>query len=272
MSIQHDLLLGMLSLSLLAGCTASEVIDGGAGGGGGAAECSIPAMDRITWSLSAADGTTFSSEDPAGEAGDPPTQRSIEGRIVSSAPGEITIDSCAPDADCDQALTTLTLAASGLPDVLVPEGAFVRFDFQAQRERSGYGDYDDYTAMHLTVENLSEWRGLSNPVATDDRVWLAAHERFVTGGPNALTAAFDPFTVERLDVCFSTEAGNPVYALRFSMADASPSSVTLNAGEEASIHITGAHAGDYTFRNLRSFEYAEPGHEFAYWLAFSEAP
>lgn len=262
----------MLSLSLLAGCTASEVIDGGAGGGGGAAECSIPAMDQITWSLTAADGTTFSSEDPAGGAGDPPTQRSIEGQIVSSAPGEIAIDSCSTNADCDQALTTLTLAASGLPDVLVPEGAFVRFDFQAQRERSGYGDYDDYTAMHLTIENLSAWRGLSNPVATDDRVWLAAHERFVTGGPNALTAAFDPFTVERLDVCFSTEAGNPVYALRFSMADASPSSVTSNAGEEASIHITGAHAGDYTFRNLRSFEYAEPGHEFAYWLAFSEAP
>ncbi|WP_438011581.1 hypothetical protein WME89_24870 [Sorangium sp. So ce321] len=263
----------MLSLSLFAGCASSEVVEGGdAGGGGAAAECPIPPMDRITWSLTTAAGTTFSSENPVGEAGDPPTQSSIEGQVVSSTPGEIAIDSCAPDADCDQAPTTLTLAASGLPDVLVPEGAFVRLDFQAQRERSGYGDYGDYTGMHLNIENLSEWRGLSNPVATDDRVWLAAHERFVTGGPNSLTADFDPFTVERLDVCFSTEFGNPVYAMRFSMPDASPSSVTLNAGEEASITITGAHAGEYTFRNLRSFEYAEPGHEFAYWLAFSEAP
>ncbi|WP_433937250.1 hypothetical protein AB3662_21705 [Sorangium cellulosum] len=277
----------MLSTTLLAGCSASELLgSGGAGGGAsgrggagsggsggaggsGGVECSIPAMDRITWSLTTPDGDPFPPGDPDDDADPFPTEISLRGQVVSSTSGAITIDACPPHVGCDPSPIVLALAARGLPDVLVPEGTFVQLDFQSQRVTDPYADY---AAMHLYIENVPIWADLSNPVASDDRIWLAAHDRLVTGGPNSLTAAFDPFTVERIDVCFSRHAGNPVYAMRFSMPDALPSSVTLHAGEEASIHVTGAHAGEYRFRNLRSFEVAEPAHDFAYWLAFSDAP
>ncbi|XXX82349.1 hypothetical protein WMF30_26695 [Sorangium sp. So ce134] len=242
---------------------------GGGGNGGDGADCPLPAQDSLTWSLTTLEGDTLPPAEPADGAGEPPVELSIQGRIVSSSVGAITLDVCPPDADCVPSLTTLTLAARGLPDVLVPEGVLVELRFQSQHGTNGY---TDFTAMHFTLENLPEWGGLSNPVAADDRIWLAAHDRFVTGGPNALTAAFDPFLVERLDVCFSTHAGNPVYAMQLSMPGSAPSSVTLGAGEDAAIHVTGAHGGDYVFRNLRSFEYLHPSHEFAYWLAYAGAP
>jgi hypothetical protein len=244
----------------------------GNGGAGGAETCDIGTQDKVTWSLTLPSGQAYPPADPAADKGKPPVDITLVGQVKESDPGTIRIDTCSPAADCIPLIATLTISAKGLPAQPIPKGALVQLHY-----RSEYGTdthTTSYTAMHLVIENVPNWDGLPNPVATGQNLWLAAHEHFVTGGPNSLTASFDPFLVERVDLCTKSDTGNPVYAMRFAMKDiADGKTLLLKPGEEGKLVVAaGATAGTYTLHNLRSFDYLDANQELAYWIVGAPKP
>jgi hypothetical protein len=162
--------------------------------------------DRFELIATTYDGQTYT-------CGGQPTAtglRKLVGEVMKSATNAFTLDSCPPSADCVPMSSQFTFSAPGLA-AKIPLGAFVEVQIEVQHP---WG-----CEQRLMVRNLPIWDGLTNPVATGRRLYLAASD----GSPHAFDDA--PFAIEKRALGCAPDAGPSCgetaddYALRFHPAD-----------------------------------------------------
>lgn len=158
------------------------------------------------------------------------------GVIASASPGRFILDRCSPGAACTEPGVEFEVQAYGY-DQTLPAGAYVEVRFQElATEHHG----SSYT---LSVRNLPEWEGATNPVSTWDGWYLVLSDGLgmPPGAPFTLTSrAFD---------CSGFAGALSVdYRVAFGDADGG-ASVELGEGDSATVLLAGQ---EWRIRLLRS--------------------
>jgi hypothetical protein len=160
----------------------------------------------------------------------------LSGRVVSSEPEKLTIDSCSPLADCAPLINTLDFKAPGL-SLTIPVDSYVSMQVRV--------DIPMGCSHELMIQNLPEWDGLPNPVFAGRHLWLAAADGVIATLPDA------PFAVTALPLGCSPEPQRDAYSLLFT-SPSSKAEVSLKMGESSDWYWQPTSM--MTVRNLRSFE------------------
>jgi hypothetical protein len=88
------------------------------------------------------------------------------GRVVKTSENWFSLDTCAPTADCTATYTDVGVAAEGLK-LWVPHEAFVTVKYSR-------GTCWENLAERLSVRNVANWDGTTNPVSQKSNLYLAA--------------------------------------------------------------------------------------------------
>lgn len=232
----------------------SPLADGAAGadgeGGGGmdsGGDAALPMCrareGRILIDTDPATGTPCGGCDPGFDA---------SGVISSASPGRFVLDRCPPGAACAEIPLQFEVIATGYEQTL-PVGALVELRY---RERSMGIAGTSYT---LSVRNLPEWEGVTNPVATSDFWHLVLSEGM---GPPA-EAPFS-VTLRRLD-CAGVLGGGAreEYRLVFGGPDGG-ATLELGQGESGTVELAGQEWGITVLRSSVSSNTDQPPPD-AWW-------
>lgn len=248
----------LLSVSCLAGCSsndstgsggggvASTTTASGQGGAGGASGgvCTKSAVPQLELTVEG----VVQHTDPT-----KPTDVEIDGKVTQATAGSIVIDSCLPGNLCIPKLTTVSLAATGLPEKPVPVDAFVHVRYHAETAASGA------MAQHLVVQNLATFGTEPNLVRSSQRVWLTIDT--IDGGVVPMPVGLDPLPLgETASAC----SGLPsAHALTLTPPGGKP--LVVDVGASGTIDFAGGLEGHYTVRNLVDDEDASGNHR-GYWV------
>jgi hypothetical protein len=262
----------VLSALLLVGCSdllvdppptaASSTSTSGVGGAGGGAG-STSGVGGGVCGAAQLDPASFTLTLDASPAMTPPTDTTVEGKVIASAPGTVTIDTCAPDANCTAVLATLVVTAPNLPAVLVPPGAWVRLRLHVEPTANGVSGGG--LSSQVLIENLPDWMGSPNPLSTTSRVWFAAFTsgNSVVGSP----PSFVPFTVAEVPCGSCWSPPSDVENLTVTFPGAAPTLVPT--GEQRAFDVTGSLAAHYVFQGLHAERSCESYGLVSYWLTGS---
>jgi len=231
------------------------------GGVGGTAGTSCArTQDRADIAIERPDGTRVDCSSVMNTPG--PVQPTVlEGRVTRTFAGGFDVDSCAPNADCDSLVTTVTVNASGV-GLWPPPSALVRVTYQITRFFA--------CQQALEVSTIPTWNGLENPVQPNNALLLA-----VVDGGGTFTSS--PYKVSRVALgCRSNTQGcggvpPDEYALVFTPTAAPERAVRVEMGQGRPIELSQAPAGHtWLVRNLRSFqtEYCDDYWNFAWYLRY----
>ena len=209
---------------------------GGTGGSGGEGPCKRD-FPGLLWSYETPDGGTWANG--AFEGAELPQPIDGTGTVVESAPGELAVDFCPPNADCAPMVHRWTMASGdGAIDLAIPVGTFVRVEL----EITSAGYYQpSFTVLGWTLRNAPELGGVANPTEPGERLWAA-----VSSG-----TVHDPVTVTQGDARCDDNAGS-WYRWNLVIGVAGQT-IDLEEGAAGSVTVaTGPHAGAYGVRNLQS--------------------
>lgn len=134
------------------------------------------------------------------------------------------VGDCEGHVACDHTPVTITHGASGLT---MPVGAFVEVKFQL-------GVVGNQCTELMYVSNAPQWRGMANPVADTDRLWLAVN------GPVS-----DYFSIEKKDLC--ERGGVTQVELQFQSVAEGTSSPWLTTGESGTFELTDANGASLPY-------------------------
>jgi hypothetical protein len=209
--------------------SSSGGIGGANTGAGGGDPCTMPALTAVGLTLWVADHFPIPDIDDAPGG----ATFSCDGTVVADEPGVLALET--PITATCSGPFRMKLGGTELPLGSPPVGAFVNVRLI---HTWGFGATKDvfFPRLHLVIRNLSSLGGKANPVDASENLWLALGTGFVEGGPNQITAADDPFLVERVDHCSDKPTYDSIEALRFSMpnGDTKPE---LLSGQHAQIQV-----------------------------------
>lgn len=180
----------------------------------------------------------------------------LQGRVESSSGTSFVIDSCPPNANCGQQLSTFSFDAPNLY-AYIPQGALVTVRVQVDQP---WG-----CTQQIEVTNLGTWYGTDNPYSSsNDTIYLSASD-----------GTAQPVSGSKLGVhksalgCFNPPppscGGDPpdMYVLHFAWLYQSSLGAPVYMGQEGYFEIPDGNGMQYLqARNLRSYS---SGACDAYW-------
>lgn len=187
--------------------------------------------------------------DASGRFATQPVSLSLAGRITHVDTRSFTIMSCS-SGDAGSAETRIQVESVALPadlTPLLPVGALVQVTLSME----------DFFGCHFTlmVRNVAEGCGLPNPIAADDRTYLAVAD-------GSLGDASWPFSVHALPLgcfpdaglnCGGTDLPVDSYDLQVGVTGA-PGTTRVSMGQTAS--FSGLAGAAYQIHDVRSFQTA----------------
>lgn len=189
------------------------------------------------------------------------SEATVEGKVLSSAMGVVTIDTCPPGSNCTDAPATLKVSADNLPSNLVPPGALVRLRYSNEGTVTAVGGFG--SARQLLIENLPDWMGATNPLSDTSRVWFAA---FASEGAVGKSPSFVPYEMRGLSC---GDCWPPADKQQLGVTFPGEEQVIVPTGQQRSFDITGSLAGHYVFQGLSARSDCEGYGALSYWLTGS---
>ncbi len=186
-----------------------------------------------------------------GDAGIVSYDWSTTGKVTASAKNELTIDDCPANGGCSASPHHVKLDAP-LLDFVAPVGAFVSVHVV---QHGGW-----IPARTLAIQNVPNWNGQPNPVASHDHFHLLAADGELKH-PDA------PFEVTTTLVPCPGDNGGKLYALSFTAPGEPP--VTVPYGPIASVALAGQKWKASVVRsyNANAADYPAP---YAWWFQGAE--
>ena len=218
-------------------------------GGGGGATCGAVQLDPAAFELTIHGSPALTQPLPI--------DTTVEGKVIASGPGTVTIDTCPPTMACPAVPATLKVTAPNLPSVLVPSGAWVRLHVRVEATTNSISVGSQ---TQVLIENLPDWMGASNSISTTNRVWFAA---FTSGTPVGSPPSFVPFSVgeTRCGACFPPDNRESL-SITFPGATA----IDVPTGQQRSFDVTGPLAAHYVIQGLHALRDCEGNGVVSYWL------
>ncbi len=230
------------------GATSASTVDTTTGVGGNGPLCART-NDGLSLAVNTWDGLTLGCGSGFAE-----TQGTFEYSAALSydGNGQITLDSCPPNADCLPQISTVRFEAKGLQPYL-PSGLYVKLIVTTNQPMG--------CEHSFFVLNLPEWGGVPNPVTIERKLWLAGVDGTLSLPPGL------PYAVEkRLPTCVSPDATQD-YLLAFTSNDDPTKSVEVEMGQTKA--MAQGPGGTWIINNLRSYDSGAPDDfwNWAYWIA-----
>ena len=175
-----------------------------------------------------------------------------EGALSYDGNGQITLDSCPPNADCLPQISTVRFEAKGLQPYL-PSGPYVKLIVTTNQPMGC-----EHTFFVL---NLPEWGGVPNPVTIERMMWLAGVD-----GTLDLPQGLPYYAETKLAGCVSADPTQDHF-LRFISNDDPGKWVDVAMGSTG-VMDQGL-GGTWIIGNLRSYHAKAPSDywKWAYWIA-----
>ena len=248
----------------VAACGGKAVMDGSPNAGGSGGSGGAGAGTTTTWTT-----TTTTTSTTGGGPGCYETHDSFlmdlstwNGIVLAcGVVGQLTIDSCPPNADCMPMVSNLNYSAPGLTQN-IPIGTYI--EVHAEISGGCFGA----CVRSLEIWNLPQWGGVPNPSWPNPSLWFAAVDGTVEQQLSA-----QPFLVDTKALnCYpggqNCGAQQDDFVLHVSETASPQNAVDVPMGQNAQL-VTGASSTpDYfTVRNLRSYEsgVCDDGCNYAWW-------
>ncbi|MFO0761108.1 MAG: hypothetical protein U0359_31810 [Byssovorax sp.] len=234
---------------------------GGGGGSGGAPMCG-ETQDKLDFVLSTWDGKTVGCQSWDDDLVE------LNATVADAGPDFLTLDSCAPNADCLPELSKLTVKAKDLTLTHIPMGAFVRVEAQGFHFQGGCGH-------KILITNLPVWGGLPNPQVPLERLWLLAADGNLGYFEDA------PLMVDTVPLgCYPNdppgcgEHDDDLLRFRTTSKPDDPGTTVAMGQSKIWSMISGQISHPVLGRNLRSFTsgICDGPVELAFWVRFIETP
>ncbi len=230
--------------------TGGGTTTGQGGGGVGGASCPVLSEDAIDWKIVFPGGEVLSPSVPAPKTIGDKLDQVYEGEVVVVSPGQLTIDTCPPNADCAGTLVDIAVAPKASPfEIGIPLHTFVHAHLVSQVTGYPQGGQQPYRTLFLQIDNLATWAGFSNPTEAGSDLWFLASDDGVTQSEHQA----GPFGVRYDKTCDAAtpEGYYQTGELSFWDLTAPSAKITLQPGETQSIELKSS-ARPYLIRNVDS--------------------
>ncbi len=238
-----ELLLGftLVCATLSGGCDASVSLGSGgasttSSGDVIAQTCKQP-FESFAWTYDGPDGSFDSSVTGPAQAGKTSTL-DLEGTVVASARGELSVDSCPPNADCVGSIRHWVFSTAAPADLTIPVGTHVRV--RQSIKTSGY--YQPlFLLLDLQIDNLPTFGGVVNPTEPGTRMWTSLLE-----GAGLFDASATQTTARCTD-------DNPFWTRWAEEVSIGGAAVTVEEGETKTLVVSsGPHVGSFHVSDVQS--------------------
>lgn len=207
-------------------------------------------------------GKTWDGKYIGCNGGDTDNVFEIQGVVTQSTGNSFELDSCPPNADCMQMLSSFSFEAPGLY-AYVPQGGFVKVRISVRTIWA--------CVQQIEVTNLPSWGGVSSPYGSQETIYLSASDG-------------EPYTVPGSVIAVHTLpqgcaegsppacAGDPTdsYALSFAGIQQSSLGEPVYMGTQGMFMLPDAEGDQWLMvRNLRSYASGacDDYNNWGFWIA-----